>query len=148
MINTNNLKICFQSWDKAQPFCYLIREKVFINEQRVSPQLEWDKFDLKAIHGILSTNNLVIGCARIVTANGEVKLERMAILKNYRLKGFGSFFLNQIILYIKNEISNTVHISAQVSAIPFYKKHGFKITSKTYIEVGIKHQAMTLDITQ
>ena len=147
-MNVNDLQINFQKWNNAKEICFLIRKKVFIEEQSVPSELEWDTDDLNAIHVVLSLNKTAIGCARILTLETHVKLQRMAILKSYRLQGFGSFFLKGIINYTQENLSHKIIISAQERAINFYIKHGFEINSKTYKEAGISHLSMVLNINK
>ncbi len=120
-----------------------VREEVFIKEQHVPVKLEWDGLDEAALHLLAFNNaNEAIGCARL-TGNGSIG--RMAVLSPWRGIGVGRALLTEAIsLYQQNGIQN-ITLSAQVHAIPFYEKSGFKICSKPYLDANILHVDMQLN---
>jgi len=71
----------------------------------------------------------------------------MAILKKYRKQGFGSLLIESIVKHIRGETLMII-ISAQVAAIPFYKKQGFVLVGDSYMEAGINHHQMVLNILE
>ena len=97
----NNPKVIFSNWKKAQKSCRLIRETVFILEQKIDSSLEWDNVDNLSTHVLLRNNILDIGCARFFYKENYIKLERMAILKKYRKQGFGSLLIESIVKHIR-----------------------------------------------
>ena len=145
---TNDTEVIFSTWGKAQKSCRLIRETVFIDEQKVPPFLEWDHMDETSTHIILIHKTNHIGCARIYYEENYIRLERMAVYKVYRRLGFGSFLIKQIISHMKKNHIYQIVISAQATAIPFYLKHGFLQSGDTYMDANIKHQRMTLNISE
>src|SRR3989344_6333288 len=80
-----------------------IRKIVFIQEQKVKNSLERDGLDKGAKHVIAIYKNTPIGCARIRFVGKKAKLERIAILKKYRGKGFGKNIVEYLIKYSKNK---------------------------------------------
>jgi len=122
-----------------------IRETVFIKEQGVPVELEWDKYDMNATHilAIQHTENkhIPIGTCRILN-NGHIG--RMAVLSNYRNKGVGSKLLDKVISLAQQRKQKKVFLSAQTSAIAFYSNHGFSITSDVFMDAGIPHKDMEL----
>jgi|TARA_B110000208_G_scaffold192062_1_gene262410 predicted GNAT family N-acyltransferase len=144
----NNPKVIFSNWKKAQKACRPIRETVFILEQKIDSSLEWDNVDNLSTHVLLRNNNLDIGCARFFYKENYIKLERMAILKKYRKQGFGSLLIESIVKHIRGGETLMIIISAQVAAIPFYKKQGFVLVGDSYIEAGINHHQMVLNILE
>ncbi|MDA7751577.1 GNAT family N-acetyltransferase [Methylophilaceae bacterium] len=143
----NNSKVIFSNWEKAQKACRPIRETVFILEQQIDSSLEWDNVDNLSTHVLLRNNNLDIGCARFFYKENYIKLERMAILKKYRKQGFGSLLIESIVKHIRGETLMII-ISAQVAAIPFYKKQGFVLVGDSYMEAGNIHHQMVLNILE
>jgi predicted GNAT family N-acyltransferase len=141
----NNLKVEIVKWIDSKVHLTMIREKVFIQEQKVTPQLEWDGLDEEAIHLLVYKNEKVIGCARALVIENDMQLGRMAVLKECRHKGAGSALIEKAIATSKLNQLNTIHISAQCHAIDFYKKFGFEVTSDIYLDAEIPHRDMRLE---
>jgi predicted GNAT family N-acyltransferase len=123
-----------------------IREIVFIMEQNVSKELEMDQFDKESEHFIAYLNNNPIGCARIRKVYDYVKLERIAILKEYRGNGFGRELTNFLINYCNKKGFNEIHINSQIYVSNFYEKLGFKKIGEKFLEANIEHIEMILKI--
>ena len=140
----NNLKVEIVKWIDGYASLSMIREKVFIEEQKVTPQLEWDGKDEEAIHFLAYQDEKAIGCARAFVIENHMQLGRMAVLKEYRNKGIGSFLIEKAITTAKLNQLSKISISAQCHAIDFYKKFGFEVTSEIYLDAGIPHQDMEL----
>jgi predicted GNAT family N-acyltransferase len=141
----NNLKIEIVKWIDGLSQLKNIREKVFIQEQKVTPQLEWDGMDEKAIHFLVFNDNAAIGCARAIVIKDHMQLGRMAVLKEYRGQGIGSALLEKAMTIAKLNQLSAIYISAQCHAIDFYKKFGFEVKSDIYLDAEIPHRDMTLD---
>jgi predicted GNAT family N-acyltransferase len=124
-----------------------IRKQVFVNEQGVSPDLEFDGHDGDALHIVAIDGENIIGTARVIfiTAN-KAKLERMAILKPFRKKGIG----RGIITFVKEELRKRrfkhLDIHAQYSAVGFYESCGFKESGVPFYEADIKHVKMAASL--
>ena len=141
----NNLKIEIVKWIDGLSQLKNIREKVFIQEQKVTPQLEWDGMDEKAIHFLVFNDKAAIGCARAIVIKDHMQLGRMAVLKEYRGQGIGSALLEKAMTIAKLNQLSAIYISAQCHAIDFYKKFGFEVKSDIYLDAEIPHRDMTLD---
>ncbi len=141
----NNLKVEIVKWIDCYKTLTLIREKVFIEEQKVEPQLEWDGMDEEAIHLLAFKDKKPIGCARFFVIKNHMQLGRMAVLKEYRREGIGRALIEKAILTAKLNQLSSIYISAQCHAIDFYKKFGFEVTSDIYLDAEIPHRDMKLD---
>ena len=141
----NNLKIEIVKWIDGLLQLKNIREKVFIQEQKVTPQLEWDGIDEKAIHFLVFNDKAAIGCARAIVIKDHMQLGRMAVLKEYRGQGIGSALIEKVMTTAKLNQLSAIYISAQCHAIDFYKKFGFEVTSDIYLDAEIPHRDMTLN---
>jgi len=131
-------------WDKDKDALSQIRRTVFIEEQNVPEELEWDEDDKKSIHALGTDNdNKPIACARL-KMDGHIG--RMAVLKEHRNTGIGTAMLKQIINFARTLKMKSVFLHAQTSAIPFYEKQGFIITSDEFMDANIPHKSMTLDL--
>jgi len=122
-----------------------IRKKVFIDEQKVPVEIEMDKFDRTSDHFIAYLNKKPVGCARI-RYNDFAKLERIAILKEHRNKGYGTQLTKYLIQYCKNKKIKKIVIHSQMYVLGFYKKFGFKTVGEPFDEAGIKHVKMILEL--
>ena len=141
----NNLKVEIVKWIERKIPLTMIREKVFIEEQKVIPQLEWDGLDEEAIHFLAYQNGIAIGCARAIMNNNTMQLGRMAVLKEYRRQGIGSALIEKAIATSKHNLLSSIYISAQCHAIDFYKAFGFEVTGDIYLDAGIPHRDMRLE---
>lgn len=142
----NNLKVEIVKWIDAHGSLSMIREKVFIEEQKVTSQLEWDGMDEEAIHFLAFKNEKAIGCARAFVIENYMQLGRMAVLKEYRGEGIGTALLEKAMTTAKLNQLSAIYISAQCHAINFYKKFGFEITSDIYLDAEIPHRDMKLEL--
>ena len=141
----NNLKVEIVKWIDGHTQLKNIREKVFIQEQKVTPELEWDGMDEKAIHFLVFKDEEAIGCARAIVLKNYMQLGRMAVLKKYRGIGVGSALLEKAIVTAKLNQLSSIHISAQCNALDFYVKFGFEVMSDIYLDAEILHRDMTLE---
>jgi len=117
-----------------------IRQRVFVDEQKIDPKLEWDDLDHDAEFFIaLNEHADIIATARFFT---DGKIGRMAVLADYRNLGIGSAMLKEIEQFAEWQSIKTLHLSAQTSAIEFYQKNGYLIEGEVYLEAGIPHQNM------
>lgn len=133
--------------DKAElQHTFRIREAVFVKEQKVPYQLEIDEFDKisKAKHVIMRYRGKPIGCARIRLMGEKAKLERIAILKESRDRGFGKALIEYMIAFCKKKGSKEIILHGQLRSKKFYEKAGFKSRGKIFMDAGIEHIEMFL----
>lgn len=121
----------------------IIREIVFINEQQVPVELEWDELDHNCIHVLAVSDGKPIGTARCLT-NGHIG--RMAVLKEWRRNGVGSALLHWLLEEIRGRRMQQALLNAQIGAVGFYRKFGFQVVGKEFMEAGIPHVKMILKL--
>lgn len=120
-----------------------VRTRVFIEEQGVSRDVEWDGLDTNAIQFIAKNHDMVIATARVrFLSNSCAKLERMAVLKSFRKQGIGKQLLNTIEKNLINKQIPKIILHAQWSAIPFYQACGYAEIGEPFFEAAIKHIEM------
>lgn len=162
--NKHNSDYYFQitHWINHSDSLKSIREQVFIQEQNVPVELEWDGLDDKAIHILAETDainkqmtnkKLAIGTARITLNKTNAQfttahIGRMAVLAAWRGQGIGSEILHICINECKRLKAAKIILNAQVNVIPFYQKAGFEITSEQFLDANIPHKQMTLSLLQ
>lgn len=130
------------SWENDRQALRLVRETVFIREQGVPVELEWDEHDATCVHLLaLDPAGNPIGTARLLP-NGSIG--RMAVLAAWRKTGIGSFLLRQMLNEAKNRRLTQVSLNAQAHALEFYRKFGFNVTGEEFMDAGIPHVTMSL----
>ncbi|HYN53914.1 MAG TPA: GNAT family N-acetyltransferase [Methylotenera sp.] len=137
----SNLQVIQVSWATHAAQLMAVREPVFIVEQEVEPDFEWDDIDAVAIHLLAHVDNQPVGCARIIK---HQKIGRMAVLKAWRGLGIGQALLLEAIAICQMHGSKTINLTAQTHAISFYKQAGFIETSGVYQDANIPHVDMQL----
>ena len=124
------------TWEKERIVLRGIREQVFILEQNVPVELEWDGLDEQCEHFLAYIDNEVAGCARLLKGN---KIGRMAVLKKFRNQGVGRELLECIKRYASQKRITKLSLSAQCHAYEFYENAGFHACSTPYLDAGITH---------
>ena len=127
-----------------------IRQKVFVDEQNVKYEEEViPQEEKEAKHFLIYYKETPVGTIRYrITGNREIKLERFAILKDYRNKGYGK----EAFLYLVNKLGEEfnpclVYFNAQYQLLDYYKKLGFTEEGETFYEASIKHIRMAKKIS-
>lgn len=127
-----------------------IRKEVFVNEQGVPLEDEYDQFDTlngQCEHVLVYSNEQPVGTGRIREVEGLGKLERICILKPYRSLGFGKVIIHALEeIALKQGISK-VKLHGQTHAEGFYEKLGYHTASDIFMEDGIPHVLMVKEVT-
>ena len=145
----NTLEILIKPWVEGSQEAYLIREKVFIQEQRVPEDMELDGLDPTATHVLAYEGPLCVGAARLVRLDHQhAQIGRMAVLSTFRNRGIGKAMLNHLIALAQAEGVLNLVLHSQVAVIPFYAKLGFIADGPIYEEAGIPHRNMMLLLPQ
>ena len=128
-------------WQGSRAQLSEIRIEVFVREQGVPIEEEWDRWDQSSCYWLAySSDNEPVGTARL-TLEGQIG--RMAVLKHYRGEGIGYQLLLAVIR--EAELSfEQVYLHAQTHAIGFYQRAGFEAIGSQFWEAGIAHQKMIL----
>ena len=131
------------SWKDKAPLIRIVRTAVFILEQRVPEELEWDEFDETCVHVLACDAHQPIGTARLLP-HGHIG--RMAVMKEWRKKGVGRAILHILLKEMLNRGMSRATLNAQVTAIGFYQKFGFQIVGNEFIDADIPHVKMLLQL--
>ena len=131
-------------WPQDADWVRTVRHQVFVIEQGVDPELEWTGDDHQFLCVLaLDADQNPIGTGRIKIEAATATIGRMAVLKPFRGVGVGTAILSRLIEIGKAEGANKFELSAQVTAIPFYEKHGFIASGDIYLDANIQHRKMT-----
>ncbi len=127
-------------WMKDGRSLRLIRERVFVQEQEVPLELEWDGQDESAVHLIAEdAEGRPIGTARLLP---DGQIGRMAVLPNWRKRGVGDALLRELLGLAAHDPDLHPFLNAQTSALGFYQANGFVAEGEEFVEAGIPHQRM------
>ncbi len=133
------------STDRELQQAFLIRDEVFVQEQQVAAEEEYDKYDATANHYLAyGKDKVACGTARWRETEKGVKLERFAVLAPHRGQGAGAAILQRMLIDIdeSEEANQLVYLHAQITAIPFYERFGFNKEGNEFDECNIKHYKM------
>jgi predicted GNAT family N-acyltransferase len=137
-----HFSIRLAEWGVDHALLSEVRREVFVQEQNIPEALEWDEHDAGSTHILaLDLNGQAVGTARLL-ADGHIG--RVAVLKNWRGNGVGSYLLKYLIILNKNRGHSMALLSAQVRAMPFYARHGFIAEGEAYLDADIPHRIMRL----
>ncbi|MGM0569586.1 GNAT family N-acetyltransferase [Marinobacter sp.] len=138
-----SVRIRKYSWQLAPRSLRKIRQRVFIEEQKVPPELEWDDTDEIADHflAVLPDNTPVAAGRMFTTLDDTAHIGRMAVLPAHRGKGIGEIMLRHIMVAAAGQVKD-LYLSAQQHAVPFYQRSGFHVCTGPYDDAGIPHFGM------
>lgn len=120
-----------------------IRRRVFIEEQNVPEEIEMDADDSHAFHALAILDGLAIGCGRMLDHGAdEVKIGRMAVLREFRSRGVGAQILRFLVDAARTRGCRKAILHAQLTAEGFYVREGFKPVDGVFDEAGIAHRLM------
>lgn len=117
-----------------------IRAKVFIEEQGVSLEEEIDKYEAYCIHFVGYLDKKPAATVRLLPLeNGVVKLQRMAVLKEYRKQGHGAEIIKTAEKFAYDQGFNSIILGAQLTAEAFYTTLGYQAYGEIFLDANIDH---------
>ncbi|WP_423801832.1 GNAT family N-acetyltransferase [Neobacillus sp. SAB-20_R2A] len=128
---------------------FAIRKQVFVKEQGVPLEDEFDQFDTlegTCEHVLVHYNEQPVGTGRIRFINGVGKMERICILEPYRKFGLGKIIIKALEEIAEERGASQVKLHGQTQAEGFYKKLGFRTSSEIFMEDGIPHILMLKEL--
>ncbi|MEV8550536.1 GNAT family N-acetyltransferase [Streptomyces glaucescens] len=133
--------------------CFTVRKQVFVAEQGVPEDIEYDAYDAGALHVLavradgvpLGTGRLLYGVAAAERTGGDPavgSLGRLAVVREARGLGVGAALVRVIEDTARARGLAAVDLHAQTQALGFYRRLGYEAYGPEYLEAGIPHQAM------
>ena len=119
---------------------FAIRKTVFVEEQNCPPELEWE-FEDESTHFLARVDGQPAGAARWRKTDRGYKLERFAVLKEFRGYGVGATLVGTVIADLPTD-ADYIYLNAQVTAVGLYEKFGFVKEGEQFDEAGIQHYKM------
>jgi predicted GNAT family N-acyltransferase len=168
---TGTIEVRRANWASDQAAIRAIREAVFVHEQGVPPELEWDAHDAGAQHVLAFIDGQSVGTGRLVDDTaidpgasrqlllrcpnsrhpvgrcaGEaavpLRVGRMAVLAGFRGRGVGRALLAELLEMARESGAASVWLTAQLRAEGFYVQHGFVAEGEVFLDAGIPHRRM------
>lgn len=140
----NPFTVSLVGWHDGEPLLRSVREAVFIREQGVPEQLEWDGLDEACRHALaLSHQGNAIGCGRI-QPNGHIG--RIAVLHEWREQRVGTAIMEALLDYARAHDYKQVDVDAQTHAVPFYRGFDFVESGEVFMDAGLPHIKMFLKL--
>lgn len=119
-----------------------IRKTVFVLEQGVPLEDEFDQHEDYAEHVLVYYNNKPVGTGRLREVNGVGKLERICVLSPYRKFGLGKIIVTTLEKIAHDKNLQRVKLHGQTQAEEFYTRLGYERSSDIFMEDGIPHVLM------
>ncbi|MGI6409490.1 MAG: GNAT family N-acetyltransferase [Gammaproteobacteria bacterium] len=132
----SNIEVRIADWNKDNADLRRIRKRVFIDEQGVTPEQEWDSLDADAIHFLAEEEDFAVGTARLLP---DGCIGRVSVLKEWRGLKVGEALMQAAIDEAERRGLKQQTLTAQVHASRFYERLGFRAVSEEFIEAGIPH---------
>ena len=132
------------TWDRLGREAGVIRQQVFITEQKIPAELEWDAADAVCLHAV-AYNRLGVPLATgrlLEHVPGVAKIGRMAVQAPMRGSGIGRAVLDALLQAARARGDLEVLLHAQLSAAAFYRRAGFVARGPEFEESGIPHLEM------
>lgn len=138
---TNTVEIRRVDWNDAADALKNIRQRVFVEEQHVPEDLEWDGLDAVSVHFLARVDSAPAATARLTPAG---QIGRMAVLPPFRHRGLASGLLLAVLAEARVRGFKRVFLHAQVPVVDFYRRHGFIAEGEVFLDAGIEHRTMSL----
>jgi predicted GNAT family N-acyltransferase len=138
-----NFHLVLGDWVRVKSGAQAVRVDVFVIEQHVPLEMEWDEMDTVCLHAlVLDEEGTAVATGRLLP---DGHIGRMAVRKALRGGGIGSMVLQALMDEAKRRGDRCVLLNAQSHAAPFYARHGFVREGEEFVEAGIPHVRMRYD---
>lgn len=134
------LSVELVDWASMAPALEAIRREVFIVEQQVPEEMEWDADDAISVHALALLDGHPVGCGRLLP---DGHIGRMAVRAPFRSTGVGRALLQALLAEARRRGMREVVLHAQMHALGFYEAQGFAADGPVFDEAGIPHRRMS-----
>ncbi len=141
---STGLQVRTGAWTLVGPQAAEVRTRVFVQEQGIPAEMEWDEDDATALHAVVTgPPGQALGTGRLLqAAPGLAKIGRVAVLAECRGQGLGRLVMRTLMQAAADRGDREVVLHAQRSAEAFYCDLGFSPRGEPFDEVGIPHIEM------
>ena len=129
------------NWHLDEGVIKSVRVPVFVQEQQVPYEIDFDSNDANAVHWLaFNDNNIPVGTARLLK---DGHFGRMAVIKMYRNQGIGRSIIQTAMDYASSVGMESIYLNSQLQAKTFYEGLGFKEYGDVFLEANIEHVSMS-----
>ncbi|WP_420475016.1 GNAT family N-acetyltransferase [Noviherbaspirillum sp. ST9] len=140
-----SIRVTLGDWETQRKDAQAVRYEVFVEEQKVPLDMEWDEMDARCVHAVAcDAEGQAVGTGRLLP-DGHVG--RMAVRQPARGKGIGALMLEALVEAARKRGDREVMLNAQTQAEPFYERNGFRREGEVFMEAGIPHIHMRRALT-
>jgi predicted GNAT family N-acyltransferase len=144
MDTSTRFRVFVGDWGANREAIRAVRSAVFVEEQGVPAELEADDYDSICAHVLaVRDDGKAIGTGRLLD---DGHIGRLAVLRETRGRGIGAALLEALVDLAGRRGMREVVLNAQLQAIPFYMRHGFRPHGDVFLESGIQHRLMRREI--
>ncbi|NMB17917.1 MAG: GNAT family N-acetyltransferase [Erysipelothrix sp.] len=123
-----------------------LRYHIFVEEQHVDPNVEYDKYDRLEREDVVFVgafiNNEIVGGLRFIIEESTIKVGRVVVNRDYRNKNIGKRLMDYVDVYAVNNGVKIAKLGSQLTAVGFYEKCGYSSYGDVFIDAGIDHIMM------
>ena len=141
-----NIKLIDAKSSQNLEDAFHVRRKVFVKEQNVPEEEEFDRADLRSHHVVVYANARPVATGRLFKDRETWLIGRISVLKECRGKHVGKLVVDKLLEKAVKMGAGEVHIHAQTHAVSFYEKFGFVAYGDTFLEANIEHISMVKNI--
>ena len=135
-----NLRIVTGDWGSLREDAQKVRVEVFVIEQNVPVELEWDEGDEVSTHAVAyDEQGQPVATGRLLP---DGHIGRMAVSQSLRGKGIGKQVLVALLEHARQDGHEELVLHAQTHAVPFYEQQGFIVEGEEFIEADMPHRLM------
>lgn len=128
--------------EKGLKDAFFIRREVFIQEQNVPEEEEFDEADLRSHHIVIYAEGRPVATGRLLKTEENWLIGRISVLKEFRGKQVGKLIVDKLLEKAYEMGAEEIHVHAQTHATNFYRKSGFIEYGTMFLEAGIEHISM------
>jgi alpha-beta hydrolase superfamily lysophospholipase/predicted GNAT family N-acyltransferase len=140
-----SVRVVTGRWEQLGADAGVVRTEVFVKEQGIAAELEWDSWDPRSLHCVAYLEQMPIATGRLLP---DGHIGRMAVLAPHRRDGIGGQILTHLVNAARARGDLRLELSAQSYVASFYERHGFIAEGSPYDEVGIPHQKMARQLRE
>jgi len=140
-----NVRVTLGSWEEQAKDAKPVRYDVFVLEQKVPLDMEWDEMDARCVHAVAyDADGKAVGTGRLLP---DGHIGRMAVRQEARGHGIGARMLEILVDAARARGDREVMLNAQAQAEAFYERYGFRREGEMFMEAGIPHIHMRRALT-
>ena len=137
------IEVCVADTEDDRKSAFSVRHEVFVEEQGVDEELEYDEHDSDAVHFVAYDGDEPIGAARLREIAEDIgKVERVAVVQSRREAGVGRELMAIVERRARGLGLTTLKLHSQTRSAPFYRALGYERRGEEFEEAGIPHVEM------